>query len=53
MAIATFKFGIIADFVTGVHLEYGEKEKLLRAALNNTNHLLQKATATKKEKSEA
>lgn len=30
MEVATFKFGIIADFVTGVHLNYGEKEKLLR-----------------------
>jgi transposase InsO family protein len=29
MAIATFRFGVIADFVTGVRLEYGEKEKLI------------------------
>lgn len=27
--IATFRFGVIADFVTGVHLQYGEKERLL------------------------
>lgn len=30
MKIATFKFGIIADFVTGVRLSYGEKAELLR-----------------------
>ena len=28
--IATFRFGIISEFVTGVRLESGEKEKLLR-----------------------
>ena len=27
--MATFRFGLIADFVTGVNLEYGEKGKLL------------------------
>ena len=27
--IATFRFGVIADFVTGVNFEYGEKGKLL------------------------
>ena len=27
--VATFRFGIIADFVTGVRLGYGEKERLL------------------------
>ncbi len=29
MALATFRFGIIAEFVTGVRLGYGEKKKLL------------------------
>ena len=29
MKIATFRFGVIADFVTGVRLEYGEKERRL------------------------
>ena len=29
MKVATFRFGIIADFVTGVRLGYGEKERLL------------------------
>ena len=28
MEIATFRFGIISDFVTGTELSYGEKEKL-------------------------
>jgi len=30
LEIATFRFGIIADFVTGVRLNYGEKEKLIK-----------------------
>ena len=30
MAIAVFRFGIISEFVTGVFLESGEKQKLLR-----------------------
>jgi putative transposase len=30
LEIATFRFGIIAEFVTGVKLSYGEKEKLLQ-----------------------
>jgi putative transposase len=29
MKIATFRFGMIAEFVTGVRLGYGEKERLL------------------------
>lgn len=28
--IATFRFGVIGEFVTGAHLTYGEKERLLR-----------------------
>ena len=28
MEIATFRFGVISEFVIGVHLDYGEKEKL-------------------------
>lgn len=30
MAMATFRFSVIADFVTGVRLEYGERERLMR-----------------------
>ena len=30
IAIATFRFGIISEFVTGMRLDYGEKEKLIR-----------------------
>lgn len=30
MQIATFRFGVIADFVTGLKLSYGEKEKLIK-----------------------
>ena len=30
MEIATFRFGIIADFVVGARLTYGEKEKLFK-----------------------
>ena len=30
MDIAVFRFGIIAEFVTGVRLEPGEKARLLR-----------------------
>lgn len=30
MQLATFRFGVIADFVTGVKLSYGEKEKLIK-----------------------
>lgn len=30
LKIATFRFGIISEFVTGVKLAYGEKEKLLK-----------------------
>lgn len=29
MKVATFRFGVIADFVTGVRLQYGEKERRL------------------------
>lgn len=29
MAVATFRFGVIADFVTGARLAYGERERLL------------------------
>jgi transposase InsO family protein len=31
MKVATFRFGVIADFVNGTRLDYGEKEKLLDA----------------------
>lgn len=30
LAIATFRFGLISEFVTGVRLVYGEKEKLIK-----------------------
>jgi putative transposase len=30
LAIASFRFGVISEFVTGVRLSYGEKEKLLK-----------------------
>ncbi len=30
LEIATFRFGIISEFVTGVRLAYGERERLLR-----------------------
>jgi putative transposase len=30
MAVATFRFGIISEFVTGVRLDYGDKEKLIK-----------------------
>ena len=33
MQIATFRFGLISEFVTGVRLGYGEKEKLLKDKL--------------------
>jgi hypothetical protein len=29
MRVATFRFGVIADFVTGTRFAYGEKERLL------------------------
>ncbi|MBM4253983.1 MAG: transposase family protein, partial [Deltaproteobacteria bacterium] len=29
MKVATFRFGVIADFVTGMRMQYGEKERLL------------------------
>ena len=34
--IATFRFGLIAEFVTGVRLAVGEKEKLLREKSSRT-----------------
>ncbi len=30
MEVATFRFGIISEFVTGVYLNWGDKEKLLK-----------------------
>jgi hypothetical protein len=29
LKIATFRFGLISEFVTGVRLNYGEKESLI------------------------
>src|SRR4030065_2016921 len=28
-AVAVFRFGVISDFVNGIHLDYGESERLL------------------------
>ena len=36
MKVATFRFGVIADFVTGVRLGYGEKERLLVSKTERT-----------------
>ena len=30
LKVATFRFGLISEFVTGVRLGYGEKEKLIK-----------------------
>jgi len=30
LELATFRFGIISEFVTGLRLERGEREKLIR-----------------------
>lgn len=34
--VATFRFGIISEFVTGVKLSYGEKEKLIQEKSNRS-----------------
>ena len=36
LQIATFRFGIISEFVTGVRLHYGEKEKLIQEKIART-----------------
>ena len=36
LEIATFRFGVISEFVTGVHLNYGEKEELLKNKASRT-----------------
>ena len=33
LKIASFRFGLISEFVTGVRLQYGEKEKLINAKI--------------------
>lgn len=33
LKVATFRFGLISEFVTGVRLGYGEKEKLINEKL--------------------
>jgi putative transposase len=33
LQIATFRFGLISEFVTGVRLDYGDKEKLIKDKL--------------------
>ena len=32
--IATFRFGVIADFVTGVKFSYGERERLIQQKIS-------------------
>ena len=34
MKVATFRFGVIADFVTGTRFAYGDKERLLAEKVN-------------------
>ncbi len=34
LTIATFRFGVISEFVTGVRLHYGEKERLMQTKLS-------------------
>lgn len=34
LAIATFRFGLISEFVTGVRLIYGDKEKLIKEKIS-------------------
>lgn len=36
LKIASFRFGLISEFVTGVRLMYGEKEKLLNEKLKRS-----------------
>ncbi|MBC8552161.1 MAG: transposase [Candidatus Brocadiales bacterium] len=36
MEVATFRFGIISEFVTGVKLTYGEKEKLIKSKISRS-----------------
>ncbi len=36
LAIATFRFGLIAEFVTGVRLGYGDRERLIQEKINRT-----------------
>ena len=36
LEIATFRFGIISEFVTGVRLDYGEKERLINEKVKRT-----------------
>jgi transposase InsO family protein len=36
LKIATFRFGLISEFVTGVRLGYGEKEKLLKEKVSRS-----------------
>ena len=36
MQVATFRFGVIADFVTGVKLSYGERQRILNQKAERT-----------------
>ena len=36
LEIATFRFGLISEFVAGAHLMYGERERLLKDKANRT-----------------
>jgi putative transposase len=50
MEIAVFKFGIISEFVTGVRLEYGEKEKLIQEKISKS-YTIPNSTSTRIAKS--
>jgi transposase InsO family protein len=39
LKVATFRFGLISEFVTGVRLGYGEKEKLIREKVERSYYL--------------
>lgn len=54
LKIGTFRFGIISEFVTGVRLGYGEKEKLLKEKVSRSydipfsnRHQISRATIEK------
>jgi len=36
LKIATFRFGLISEFITGTRLSYGEREKLLKEKINRS-----------------
>ena len=46
MEVATFRFGIIAEFVIGVRLDYGEKAKLLEEKASRTYSIPHSSSST-------